>query len=394
MYSIHNFLLLLVCIFRNYMKKFYLSVLLLAVIVLIFHSCASSEEDYVNITNQFNKATNPVLGPVRFDFTQVPLPKLSDYHFFIGPLKNQNPAYKVIPYTPASTLFTDYALKKRFIWMPQGVKATYAGDNRILDFPVGTVLLKTFYYNTIQPGNTTKIIETRVMIMKSDGWKFYEYLWNEEQTDAFLVSGTDFANGSSVNITFRKPNNEIITADYRIPSDAECFACHKLNEQPTPIGVKPQNLNIDYAYPRGNKNQLLHLLQQGYLESYPASIVSTVDYHDTTKSLDLRARSYLDINCAHCHQDFARCDYRALRFAFSETSNPTNLGICVTAAEEISPTLQKLITPGNYEKSILHYRLSINDESERMPLLGRTTVHEEGVTLIEEWISSLTQTCN
>ena len=105
------------------MKKFYLSVLFLAVTMLILHSCASSDEDYVNITDESNKASNQILGPVRFDFTQVPLPKLSDYHFFIGPLKNQNPGYKVIPYTPASTLFTDYALKKRFIWMPQGVQS-------------------------------------------------------------------------------------------------------------------------------------------------------------------------------------------------------------------------------------------------------------------------------
>ncbi|WP_309642157.1 hypothetical protein [Flavobacterium sp.] len=377
------------------MKKLYLSVLFLAATAFIFHSCSTSDEgEYVDITKESNRTTNPIYGPVRFDFTQVPLPKLSDYHFFIGPLKNLTPGYKVIPYAPASSLFTDYALKKRFIWMPEGVKATYVADNKTLEFPVGTVLIKSFYYNTIQPENTTKIIETRIMIRKADGWKFYEYIWNEAQTEADLVSGPDFANGSSQTITFKKPNNEIITTDYRIPSDGECFACHKLNEVATPIGVKPQNLNIDYAYPRGNKNQLLNLLQQGYLASYPANIVSTVDYHDTTKPLDLRLRSYVDINCAHCHQDHARCDYRALRFAFSETSNPTNIGICVTAAETLGPSLQKLINPGNFDKSIVHYRLSSNDESERMPLLGRTIVHDEGVTLLEEWISSLTQTCD
>ncbi|WP_298224397.1 hypothetical protein [Flavobacterium sp.] len=375
------------------MKKLLLSVLCVVAAAFIFHSCSNSEEEYTDITTS-NRATKPIYSPVKFDFSQVPFAKLSDYHFFIGPMKNQTPGFKVIPYTPASTLFTDYALKKRFIWMPEGVKATYVADNKIFDFPVGTVLIKTFYYNTIQPNNTTKIIETRIMVRKSDGWKFYEYLWNDEQTDADLVSGPDFTNGSSKTITFKKPNNEIITTDYRIPSDAECFACHKLNEQATPIGLKPQNLNIDYAYTNGNKNQLQYLLQQRYINSYPASVVSTVDYHDTTKSLDLRARSYLDINCAHCHQDHARCDYRALRFAFSETTNPTNLGICVTAAEEISPTLQKLINPGNFDKSVVHFRINSTDESERMPLLGRTIVHDEGVSLIEQWISSLTQNCD
>jgi uncharacterized repeat protein (TIGR03806 family) len=358
-------------------------------------SCSRNEdENYVEQTEEYNRLSPSQSGPVKFNFTQVPLPRLSDYHFFVGPLKDQKPGYKVIPYAPASSLFTDYSLKKRFVWIPQGTKATYVADNKVLSFPVGTVLIKTFYYNTIQPGNTTKIIETRIMILKSDGWKFYEYLWNDAQTDAFLVEGVDFANGSTRTITFRKPNNEIVTTDYRIPSDAECFACHKLNEQAIPIGVKPQNLNGNYLYPKGNKNQLLHLLQQGYLESYPSTIASTVDYHDTNKPLDLRLRSYIDINCAHCHQDNARCDYRALRLEFSETGNPTNIGICVPAAEEIGPTLQKLITPGNFDKSIVHYRINTNEESERMPLLGRTVVHDEGVALLEEWILSLTQTCD
>ncbi len=379
--------------FKNLMKKLYLSIFFIAATTLILYSCSTSEDDYVDVTEE-NRIGKPLYGPVNFDFTQVPFLKLSEYHFFIGPMKNMTPGYKVIPYAPASSLFTDYALKKRFIWMPEGAKATYVADNKSLEFPVGTVLIKSFYYNTIQPGNTTKIIETRLMIRKADGWKFYEYLWNEDQTDADLVVGEDFANGSTKTITFKKPNNEIITTDYRIPSDAECFACHKKDEQPTPIGVKPQNLNVNYAYPRGNRNQLQYLLQQGYLQSYPSSIVSTVDYHDTTKTLDLRLRSYVDINCAHCHQENARCDYRALRFGFSETSNPTNIGICVTADEVLSPSLEKLINPGNFDKSVVHFRLSSNDESERMPLLGRSIVHDEGVTLLEQWISSLTQNCD
>ncbi len=300
----------------------------------------------------------------------------------------------MIPYEPASGLFTDYAHKKRFIWMPIGVKANYVADGKILDFPIGSVLIKSFYYTTIQPGNLTKIIETRLMVRKSDGWKFYEYLWNDEQTEANLESDADFANGSSKNITFTKPSGEVITTDYRIPSNGECFACHKINEIATPIGVKPQNLNHNFTYTDGSKNILQKLLEQGYLTSYPSSIVSTVDYNDVTQPLDLRARSYIDANCSHCHQDQARCYYRPIRFPFSLTNIDSNVGICLDADEPISSSLQKVIAPGNYNKSVMHYRISSNDESDRMPLLGRTIVHDEGVALIEQWISSLTQTCN
>lgn len=351
------------------------------------------KEAHGNVSNEALVTINAV-PIVNVDLSLVPFPKLSDYHFFIGDIKNLNPSLNVVPYEPASSLFTDYAHKKRFIWMPIGVTATYVADNKILDFPVGTVLIKSFYYTTIQPGNTTKIIETRLMVRKSDGWKFYEYLWNDDQSDADLVAGNDFTNGSTKNITFTKPSGEVKTTDYRIPSDAECFACHKINEIATPIGVKPQNLNHNITFSNENKNILQKMVEQGYLANYPSTIVSTVDYTDAGQPLDLRVRSYIDINCAHCHQDQARCYYRPIRFPFSQTNIDANIGICLEADEPISPILQKIISPGNYTKSIMHYRLSSNNESVRMPLLGRTIVHDEGVALLEEYISSLTQTCN
>ena len=363
------------------MKKQYLLAILL-LIAFTFQSCSDQDDEYIPVS------------PVVVDLTAVPYPKLSDYHFFDGDLKDLNPALNVLPYEPASSLFTDYAHKKRFIWMPSDVQATYDTDNKILNFPTGTVLIKNFYYTTIQPDNTTKIIETRLMIRQASGWVFAEYIWNEEQTEANLLTGDDFTSGSSRTITFKKDNNEIITTDYRIPSNTECLACHKINEVPTPIGLKPQNLNFSYAYSSGNKNQLQKLTEQGYLDTYPSTIVTTVNYTDATQPLELRLRSYLDANCAHCHRDQGRCSYRAIRLGFSETVDPTNIGVCVIADEVISSTLQKIVAPGNINKSIMRFRVSSNDESERMPLLGRTVVHDEGVALIEEWISSLTQTCN
>ncbi|SEW45665.1 conserved hypothetical protein, HNE_0200 family [Chryseobacterium wanjuense] len=363
------------------MRKIYL---LFVFCFLILFSCKSDEHiDSV-------ETESPV---VNFNIDAVPYSKLSTYAFFKGDLKNLDPVAKVIPYEPASSLFTDYALKKRFIWMPNDVKASYDADDKSLNFPVGTVLIKNFYYNTIQPGNTTKILETRLMIKKSSGWIFAEYLWNDAQIEAELVTGTDFTSGSSKNITFKKENGDIITTDYRIPSETECYACHKLDNKPVPIGVKPQNLNGSYNYPNGLKNQLQKLVDEGYLQSYPSNIVSTVNYKDTSKPLDIRLRSYLDINCAHCHQDNARCDYRAIRLSFSQTTNLAKMGVCILADEPIDPSLERIITPGNPNKSVMHFRLSSVNENNRMPLLGRTIVHDEGVDLLKQWISSLNQNC-
>jgi hypothetical protein len=146
-------------------------------IALTFWACSSSESD---------NYTPLEVSPVIVNLTEVPYANLSQYQFFKGDIKNQQPSYGVIPYKPASELFTDYALKSRFVWLPNGTKATYTTDAEVLNLPVGSALIKTFYYNNVLPTNATKIIETRVMIKKANGWIFAEYLWNDEQTDAIL----------------------------------------------------------------------------------------------------------------------------------------------------------------------------------------------------------------
>lgn len=325
---------------------------------------------------------------VSVDLTSVPYTKLSSYRFFQGDLKNQTPNSGVIPYEPASGLFTDYAHKKRFIWLPAGTKATYNGDHNILELPVGAALIKTFYYDNVQPDGNTRIIETRIMIRKSSGWIFADYVWNTEQTEAYLDM-----NGSYTNISWMQNGTPKSTA-YRIPNETECHTCHKLNDQPIPIGIKPQNLNVDYAYEGGTQNQLQKLIAVGYLQNnLPGNIVSTVNYMDPTKSVDQRFRSYVDINCAHCHAEGKHCSYRPMRLAFSETADPINLGLCVEPEEFINSSLAYIIKPSDKNRSMMYYRLSSTVPSERMPLLGRTIVHEEGVQLLEEWIN-WKQTCN
>lgn len=372
------------------MNKKILFILLSSISLLTISCNNETEEEYNSIPT----------SPVKVDLTQVPFPKLSDYHFFEGEMKNQIPSLNVLPYAPASSLFTDYAHKKRFVWMPIGLKATYNGDSKVLELPVGAALIKTFYYDKIQPNNTTRIIETRIMIRKQTGWIFADYVWNDAQTEAYLD-----LNGSFLNISWKDENNIIKTTDYRIPSEVQCIICHKNTENVNgnlqtihiPIGIKPQNLNLNYNYGTSTQNQLTKWIEQGYLENnftFPTENNSTIDYNDTSKSLEKRVRSYLDINCAHCHQNGKHCDYRPMRFAFNETgatNGLTNMGVCVDTQDmqNFAPSLGKIITPGNINRSMLYYRLNTTNEAFRMPLHGRTVVHEEAISLIGQWINSL-----
>ena len=119
-----------------------------------------------------------------------------------------------------------------------------------------------------------------------------------------------------------------------------------------------------------------------------------IDWTDPSNSLELRVRSYLDINCAHCHSDNTHCEYRPIRLDFDSTEDLTNLGVCLTPDTDLGNGADLIVSPGNFVRSVLHFRMATVEEEYRMPLLGRTLVHQESVDLVEEWISSLEIDCN
>jgi uncharacterized repeat protein (TIGR03806 family) len=332
---------------------------------------------------------SPPVSPVNFEEELLPYEKLSDYNFFSGAMADHTPVHGVVPYELISPLFTDYAHKKRFVWMREGASARYASDGEILNFDDGSVLIKTFYYDQVMPDNDRRIIETRLLYKVGGEWYFAEYVWNDEQTEAFLDM-----DGSFTQVAFTDEHGTLRDVNYRIPSEAECLTCHKTLSQAVPIGPKPQNINKPLSYESGILNQLEKWRQVGYLTgNVPTEINTTVAWDDPTALLLDRVRSYLDINCAHCHKDESHCDYRPMRFAYEETTIPENLGICVPPDEILDPVISNIITPSNIDRSMIHFRMNSTDPANRMPLLGRSIVHDEGVELIVEYINSLEGPC-
>lgn len=354
-------------------------------------SCSNSDDDYTKIIDDDNPDVDiPIDNHLEIDFTNVPFTNLSDYNFFVSELKNHEPNTGVLPFDLNSHLFTDYASKKRFVWMPEGSKATYINDHEILDFPEKTILIKSFYYDNVQPSNSLEILETRLMIKINGEWIFATYQWNEEQTDAILIT-----EGATKNITFTRENQQSYDITYKIPSNFECFVCHKNSEVARPIGPKPQNLNKNYNYADGIKNQLQKWIDVGYLQNnLPASIVSTVNWEDTTLDTELRVRSYVDINCAHCHIPGGHCAYRELRFDFNVTTDVSLMGTCMEQGDHFSSAYPYIISPGKSSKSALLARISTNEENIMMPMIGRTIVHQEAISLIEHYIDNLTTNCD
>ncbi len=364
--------------------------LVMALLLLAVWACKKDNPEEPSTPSPSTPPPPPVEGAVVFDVNEVPYPSLADYAFFTGDMHELSPNHGVLPYDVITPLFSDYASKKRFVWMPQGASASYVADNAPLAFPNGTVLIKNFYYNNVLPNNETRILETRLMFRRNGSWEFANYVWNEAQTEALLDN-----NGSNVPQQWMDENNQMREVVYRIPNELECFTCHKSYEQAMPIGTKPQQLNKNYAYDQGVANQLVRWQEEGYLGgNVPSNIGAVAAWDDVNESLQNRVRAYLDMNCAHCHTDGGHCDYRAIRLAWDESDILENHGVCVEPEEAVEPQHTHILSPGNTTKSVMHYRLATNQENFRMPLLGRTVVHEEGLELITEYINSLSINCD
>lgn len=318
---------------------------------------------------------------------QYPYRRLSTYGFFVGEIAMLSPSKKLIPYQPASSLFTDYALKSRFVMIPDGAKAHLVEDD--MSLPVGSILVKNFYYpeDFRTPEGKRRIIETRLMIHEEKGWQAYPYIWNEEQTDAVLKIV-----GGETEVRFIDKNGQDQVINYLVPNKNQCKSCHNKNEVLAPIGIQPKHLNNDLKYESGKENQLAHWTKMGKLEGFTGkdNHPSLINYEDQSQALDDRAMAYLDINCSHCHRAEGPASTSGLFLTFDQ-KDPLKLGINKTpvAAGKGSGKFKFDIVPGHGDQSILTYRMNSKEVGIAMPEIGRTTVHAEGVELIKEWINQM-----
>jgi uncharacterized repeat protein (TIGR03806 family) len=317
------------------------------------------------------------------------LPKLSEYGFFSKPIKDQIPKDKVIPYKIASPLFSDYAEKLRFIKVPKNDRITH-GDDLNLNFPVGTFLIKTFYYQSdIRDGNSERrLIETRLLKKISNEWIAMPYVWNDDQTDAVLTLA-----GGRTDVSWIHYDGSPISVLYSIPNMNQCKSCHVFNNVQQPIGPKVRNLNIDYVYGEDSENQLKKWISEDILEPFKDlnSLPRTVNYEDPHDgTLDQRARAWLDINCAHCHRSGGPAETSGLHLDIEEL-DPTRIGLFKppVAAGRGSGDRKYNIVPGKPEESIMEFRINSIDPGIMMPELSRKLVHVEGVKLIQAWIKAM-----
>lgn len=353
-------------------------------------------------------------APVKFIDSGNP-EHLSDWHLMAAQGGRLNLNAGVVPYDLNTPLFTDYAHKLRTIWMPKGQHAAYKADETF-DFPVGTIISKTFYYPRESGGKAVlatydtsrnggdkldlanvRLMETRLLVRRADGWIALPYVWNAEQTDAVLAR-----TGEQIPLELVHDDKTRAPLTYVVPNVNQCAACHVADiksRQFQPIGPKARHLNRDYSYDGVNANQIDYLVRIGYLDGAPAQAAQNApknaNWRDTAQTLDARARAYLDINCAHCHNAKGAANTTALHLNAGAPAD-LHLGLCKPPVAAGAGTGGRSfgIMPGRPDESIMLYRISSAEPGIMMPELGRGSVHKEGAALISDWIAAMPQGCN
>jgi uncharacterized repeat protein (TIGR03806 family) len=313
---------------------------------------------------------------------------LSEWGIFEGKMSQLIPKKDLVPYTLNTPLYTDYAEKSRLIRFPKGAKVDYKAQG-VLDFPTGTLIVKSFYYSADQRnlGKDIDVMETRLLIHESDGWKAMTYVWNEDQSDAVLEIA-----GDQKQVKFINPQGIAQQVRYVVPNQNQCKGCHNSNDKMMPIGPSVAQMNGDFNYSDGKQNQIAYWKKHGLIKSVPdGNLPKAAVWNDpSTGDLNARARAYLEINCAHCHRSDGPAQTSGLYLTAHET-NSTALGINKTPVAAGNGSGGNLydIVPGDANASILLYRMKTKAPGERMPELGRNLVHEEGVALIQQWINEM-----
>ncbi len=311
---------------------------------------------------------------------------------------------KTTVYQLNTGLFSDYALKLRTVYLPGGTQASYDPDN-VFNLPVGSIISKTFLYAKDEseriltqaswrsdPADfntkTHRLMETRLLVRQSHGWDALPYIWNGNDAYLSITGGLEqvpLASGGVLN--------------YLIPSKNQCASCHATDHTSgalQPIGIRARHLNrevslygmnqLDYWQQTG----LLHGFTPAQREAAPANAVWGEDNAD----LAHRARSYLDINCGHCHNERGAADTSGLLLDYAD--HPMGaMGYCkppIAAGRGAGGFLYSIV-PGQADQSILSFRMATTDPGMMMPELGRSLVHDEAVALVYAWIDQLSGEC-
>jgi uncharacterized repeat protein (TIGR03806 family) len=293
------------------------------------------------------------------------------------------PSSGLIPYELNVAFWSDGAEKSRWIAVPRGqILFSPSGEWR---FPAGTVFVKNFDLPSAGPG-TQRRLETRLLVCDSRGGVYGAvYKWRPDASDADLLSTS-----VTETIQVKSPAGEAHEQTWYYPSRQDCLTCHTAGAGGV-LGVKTRQLNRPFTYPSGvTDNELrtwnhLGLFSPAIKDEDVQKFTALAAADDTTRSLQDRARSYLDANCAQCHRPGGTVANFDARY-----DTPLEKQALIDGPVLIDQGIDRprVISPHDIWRSIAYMRVDTVGDI-RMPPLARETIDQKGVQLLGEWINSL-----
>ncbi|MGE3819932.1 MAG: PQQ-dependent sugar dehydrogenase [Isosphaeraceae bacterium] len=296
------------------------------------------------------------------------------------------PALGVIPYSINVSPWEDHARADRLVALPDA--SSIRVEEPAWAYPKDSVLVKTLSLE-LRKGNpfSARRIETQVLHFDGLDWQPYSYQWNDEQTDAVLLGSA----GAERTLEVVDPDAVGGTRQqvWRFSGRAECQRCHNKWAGP-PLGFNAPQLNREHTYGGASAPQLetfthVRVLDRPVPEK---DRVRLTPASDPSTPIDDRARSYLHVNCSHCHRMHAGSAVLSKMTIDLPLDKTDMLGVRPTQGT-FGIHDARVIAPGDPYRSVLLYRME-KLGSGRMPYIGSTEVDREGVALIFEWLSKMT----
>jgi uncharacterized repeat protein (TIGR03806 family) len=314
-----------------------------------------------------------------------PMPKLLSQTGAFTDLKTMTPQKFLIPYSVNSPLWSDGAVKSRWMALPENTKIDFTATGE-WTFPAGTVFVKTFQLPVDDTNSKIlRRLETRLLVRDTNGYVYgASYKWRADGSDADLVTA-----GITEPVQIKTDTGTRVQ-NWFYPGRQDCLTCHTYVSGGV-LGVKTRQLNGDFTYPNGvTDNQLSAWNHAGFFdatldESEIPQFAKLVSITNSAAPLDLRVRSYLDSNCSQCHRPGGVEAFFDARFDTPlEKQNLINGPI----ADPLGISGAKIIVPGDTNKSVLFHRISITGGSQ-MPPLARNLNDTGVIPVIARWIQSL-----
>lgn len=294
----------------------------------------------------------------------------------------------IVPYQPVAQLWSDGALKERFLALPGLTQMTY-NPTIGWDMPNKTVIVKNFLLplDDRDPVATAERIETRVLFKDAAAtWHGFTYEWNSAGTEALLVASA----GKQRAFTRISEAGATYAYNWLYPSRSQCFVCHTASEN-TVLGLNTAAINCELTYPASGvtDNQLRTLdhiaMFDAPLPDTPANLPRMEDPFGTAP-VEARAKSYFAANCAMCHQPGGGAPgSQDVRW---ETAAGSMGVISAVPFNGLGLTNPRILYPGRPERSTMVSRVE-SLSSIRMPPLASTKVDPQGTQLIRDYLAWL-----